>query len=66
LTITDALAAQKSAPEAPIDKAALIARYVAERGKRLRPDGNAQYLEVKGRLAHYLDDPYTPSRRARR
>ncbi|MDO9247744.1 MAG: NAD(P)/FAD-dependent oxidoreductase, partial [Phenylobacterium sp.] len=23
-------------------------------------DGNSQYLEVKGRLAHYLDDPYTP------
>jgi cyclohexanone monooxygenase len=43
------------------DKAALLARYRAERDKRLRPDGNAQYLELKGgHLAHYLDDPYTP------
>jgi cyclohexanone monooxygenase len=43
------------------DKTALLARYRAERDKRLRPDGNAQYLELKGsHLAHYLDDPYTP------
>src|SRR5271154_5512150 len=44
----------------PIDKKALLARYIAERDKRLRADGNAQYLELKGQLAHYLDDPYTP------
>ncbi|MDP3854445.1 NAD(P)/FAD-dependent oxidoreductase [Phenylobacterium sp.] len=44
----------------PIDKQALLAKYIAERDKRLRADGNAQYLEVKGRLAHYLEDPYTP------
>ncbi|HEY9234602.1 MULTISPECIES: flavin-containing monooxygenase [Phenylobacterium] len=43
-----------------IDKKALLAKYMAERDKRLRPDGNEQYIEVKGRLAHYLDDPYTP------
>jgi cyclohexanone monooxygenase len=53
-----------SEPEAPtkrpIDKEALLAKYVAERDKRLRADGNAQYLQVKGHLAHYLDDPYTP------
>ncbi len=42
------------------DKAALLAKYVSERDKRLRADGNAQYLEVKGHLAHYLEDPYTP------
>ena len=42
------------------DKKALLAKYIVERNKRLRPDGNAQYLELKGRLAHYLDDPYTP------
>ena len=49
-------------PEAvtAIDKKALLAKYVAERDKRLRSDGNAQYLEVKGNLAHYLEDPYTP------
>ena len=44
----------------PIDKQALLAKYIAERDKRLRPEGNAQYLQVKGHLAHYLDDPYTP------
>jgi len=43
-----------------IDKKALLAKYIEERDKRLRPDGNDQYLEVTGRLAHYLDDPYTP------
>lgn len=43
-----------------IDKQALLAKYRAERDKRLRPDGNAQYLRVSGHLAHYLEDPYTP------
>jgi cation diffusion facilitator CzcD-associated flavoprotein CzcO len=43
---------------APIDRDALQAKYRAERDKRLRPDGNNQYLEPKGRFAHFLDDPY--------
>ena len=43
-----------------IDIDALKQKYAAERAKRLRPDGNDQYLQVKGRLAHYLEDPYTP------
>jgi len=43
-----------------LDKKALIAKYAAERDKRIRADGNAQYLQVKGTLGHYLDDPYTP------
>ncbi|MBX3313896.1 MAG: NAD(P)/FAD-dependent oxidoreductase [Actinobacteria bacterium] len=38
----------------------LRARYAAERDKRLRPDGNDQYLEPTGRFASLLDDPYTP------
>jgi cation diffusion facilitator CzcD-associated flavoprotein CzcO len=42
----------------PIDREALRARYRAERDKRLREDGNDQYLEPKGRYAHFLDDPY--------
>jgi len=42
------------------DKEALKAKYRAERDKRLRPDGNEQYLQLKGQLAHYLEDPYTP------
>ncbi len=43
-----------------IDKSAMLAKYRTERDKRLRPDGNAQYLRLTGQLAHYLDDPYTP------
>jgi cyclohexanone monooxygenase len=42
------------------DKEALRRRYVEERDKRLRPDGNDQYLRLTGQLAHYLEDPYTP------
>ena len=48
------------APAAPLDKAALLAKYRAERDKRLRPDGNHQYLRVQAVLDHGLDDPYTP------
>jgi cyclohexanone monooxygenase len=43
-----------------IDREALRRKYAEERAKRLRPDGNAQYLRLSGQLAHYLDDPYTP------
>lgn len=43
-----------------IDKAALRQKYRAERDKRLRADGNDQYLRLQGQLAHYLDDPYVP------
>ncbi len=42
-------------------KAALKAKYRAERDKRLRADGNAQYRHLSGtHLEHYLEDPYTP------
>jgi cyclohexanone monooxygenase len=43
-----------------IDIDALKQKYAQEREKRLRPDGNEQYLRLQGTLAHYLDDPYTP------
>ena len=36
-------------------------RYRAERDKRLRADGNDQYIEVVGPFAHYTDDPYVES-----
>ncbi len=42
----------------PSEREALRARYRAERDKRLRPDGNEQYVEPKGRFAHFLEDPY--------
>jgi cation diffusion facilitator CzcD-associated flavoprotein CzcO len=55
MTMTD------HAPQtAGIDKDWLRKKYMEERNKRLRPDGNEQYLQIKGQLAHYLDDPYTP------
>jgi cation diffusion facilitator CzcD-associated flavoprotein CzcO len=44
----------------PIDKERLRQKYLEERDKRLRPDGNDQYLQVKGQFDHYLEDPYTP------
>ena len=39
-------------------RADLRERYRAERDKRLRPEGNDQYLEPTGRFASLLDDPY--------
>ena len=42
-----------------IDKEAVLAKYVAERDKRLRADGNAQYIRLTGRFADYNADPYT-------
>jgi cation diffusion facilitator CzcD-associated flavoprotein CzcO len=33
-------------------------KYREERDKRIRPDGNAQYLQPTGRFANLLDDPY--------
>ncbi len=45
-------------PAEPTDKDALRARYLAERDKRLRREGNAQYIELVDTFAHYLDDPY--------
>ncbi|MGH0031631.1 MAG: flavin-containing monooxygenase, partial [Myxococcota bacterium] len=40
------------------DPDALRDKYRQERDKRLREDGNEQYVEVKGEFAHFLDDPY--------
>ncbi|HEX4097365.1 MAG TPA: NAD(P)/FAD-dependent oxidoreductase [Caulobacteraceae bacterium] len=40
------------------DPDALREKYRQERDKRLRADGNEQYVEVKGDFRHYIDDPY--------
>jgi cation diffusion facilitator CzcD-associated flavoprotein CzcO len=37
---------------------ALREKYRSERDKRVRSDGNEQYVEMTGQFAHYLDDPY--------
>jgi cyclohexanone monooxygenase len=47
------------APEAlDFDPEALRAKYRAERDRRIRPEGNDQYIEVKGDFSRYVDDPY--------
>ncbi len=42
-----------------IDRDAVLDRYLSERDKRLRPDGNDQYIEIEGVFSHYADDPNT-------
>ena len=44
--------------ELEFDPDALRRRYREERDKRIREDGNSQYVEITGDYAHYLDDPY--------
>ena len=44
--------------EFDFDPDALRAKYREERDKRLRADGNDQYVEVKGDFSRYIDDPY--------
>ena len=41
-----------------VDTEALRRKYEEERLKRVRADGNAQYVAITGRHARYLDDPY--------
>lgn len=43
---------------AKVDKEAVLAKYQAEREKRLRPEGNDQYIEPTGKFARFLEDPY--------
>lgn len=40
------------------DPAALRDRYRGERNKRLRADGNEQYVEMPGDFEHCQEDPY--------
>ena len=43
-----------------IDKEALRRRYAAERDKRLRTDGAAQYKRLESEFTDLAVDPYTP------
>jgi cation diffusion facilitator CzcD-associated flavoprotein CzcO len=52
------MTAPKTSAELPFDPDALRQKYREERDKRLRPDGNDQYVEVTGEFAHFEDDPY--------
>jgi cyclohexanone monooxygenase len=49
-----------SLPPAALDQESVKQKYREERDKRLRPDGNGQYLRLTDQLSHYLDDPYIP------
>jgi len=40
------------------DPDALRAKYRLERDKRIRVDGNQQYLAIEGDFSNYIDDPY--------
>ena len=52
------MAASSDDDDLPFDPAALRARYRAERDKRVRADGNDQYLEVSGGLSRFAVDRY--------
>ena len=55
--MNDATAARD--PALDFDPDALREKYRQEREKRLRPDGEAQYIELAGDFARYAeDDPY--------
>ncbi len=50
--------ADDAAPVRPLDKEALKAKYRAERDKRLRADGNDQYIRA---ISHALSRISSPS-----
>jgi cation diffusion facilitator CzcD-associated flavoprotein CzcO len=47
-------------PAESIDIAALNAKYAEERAKRLRGDGQAQFLKLDGVLPDFASDPHQP------
>ena len=49
----------QQAPATTFDKDALRKKYAQERDKRLREDGNDQYINVAQHFPQYLEDPYT-------
>ena len=44
--------------ELDFDPVKLKEKYLSERDKRVRTDGNDQYLEVTAEFSRYVDDPY--------
>ncbi len=42
----------------PFDPEQLREKYRQERDKRLRADGNQQYIEMAGEFAQFIEDPY--------
>ncbi len=58
--MSDSTSSTSAAVVEPIDRDALRAKYLAERDKRLREEGNEQYIEPVGKFAYLLEDPYVP------
>ena len=48
---------ERAAQGPAFDPGALRDKYRRERDKRLRKEGNEQYIEVSEGFAHFLDDP---------
>lgn len=44
--------------ENDIDLKAIRPKYAEEKEKRLKAEGNEQYIEVKGEFSYFLEDPY--------
>jgi cyclohexanone monooxygenase len=53
-----AAAPRTNPAELGFDPDALREKYRRERDKRIRPEGDSQYVEVSGKFAHFTDDPY--------
>src|SRR5258708_12236336 len=59
MSATDKVSSTTNASqEFDFDPETLRAKYQEERDKRIRLDGNEQYVEVKGDFSRYIDDPY--------
>jgi len=43
-----------------LDIDTIRAKYAEERDKRVRADGNDQYVEIAGKFSRYKEDPYIP------
>lgn len=47
-----------AANDLDFDPNELREKYRQERDKRIRPDGNDQYVAMRGEFSHFVDDPY--------
>ena len=61
MAIENGQARDRRSSTGDFDPEALRERYRVEREKRLRADGNDQYVEVTGEFSKYVDDPYLKS-----
>ena len=49
----------QSLKDADFDPDVMRKKYRRERDKRLREQGNDQYIDISGAYKHFLDDPYS-------